>query len=575
MKHEKNHSHLPSLFLFIFLSFTTAAHSASSAPQQQKAENANGKITPLDEKQLRENTLTRLKNTIKEQNPNAVGLEMLTGDNITIKQKTPIRVGNTELWMVKIEFQGLPTTGPDDAKNIDMTMTVDPTGTYQFADITHIEKASSMFGRARRALSKVEVPVNTGTLLWKGTGSTEAIFISDPFCPFCRKEYVFLKENKAKIGSVKILHLPMPELHPTAKITSAILVYAKDKLPAEKFVEAVDFAYTDLNAGQENNKAYIQAIGLEPTLPQYVYKVIEKDTRAQQAAENQPLPDTSKKTVLQEELLNQADFALPLEASPKGAEQPQDAPEATDTPTTQEESKTGLIAPSEANKPPLQNLSVAEKALHQSLHKRISPEFMTAAPHIAAAVLQAIANAWGISNGKVISEYHLQRLQDERTIFYILENRSLLARHPHALKLGWELFQNEISQGMHVWSADIPDLPKAFTGIDLIGSKLMKYMYSNWADMGCLVPRERLFIFRESQCAVTLITGYRKGEPQRLNAFVHGDFIELNPAAFKRMVTCRQGKNTCDEALQHTFFAAYNRNWAGSGDTTTSSGAPL
>lgn len=258
MKHEKNHSHLPSLFLFIFLSFTTAAHSASSAPQQQKAENANGKITPLDEKQLRENTLTRLKNTIKEQNPNAVGLEMLTGDNITIKQKTPIRVGNTELWMVKIEFQGLPTTGPDDAKNIDMTMTVDPTGTYQFADITHIEKASSMFGRARRALSKVEVPVNTGTPLWKGTGSTEAIFISDPFCPFCRKEYVFLKENKAKIGSVKILHLPMPELHPTAKITSAILVYAKDKLPAEKFVEAVDFAYTDLNAGQENNKATLQ-----------------------------------------------------------------------------------------------------------------------------------------------------------------------------------------------------------------------------------------------------------------------------------------------------------------------------
>jgi hypothetical protein len=56
--------------------------------------------------------------------------------------------------------------------------------------------------------------------------------------------------------------MPMPNLHPTAPITCAVMAYAHDKLPQEQYAQIVDFVYTQVNetvqpAGQSN----------QPTLP--------------------------------------------------------------------------------------------------------------------------------------------------------------------------------------------------------------------------------------------------------------------------------------------------------------------
>lgn len=204
-------------------------------------------MTPLDENALKAAALKRLVNTIKQQNPAAVGLENITVNNLKIAQKEPIQFGNTHLWMVKLRFDALPMIQTGDAKTLDMTMTVDPTGTYQYSDVSTVETAENLFTNARREINKLEIPEQLGHLLMKGTGKAKVLFISDPFCSFCRAQYKYLKGETAKFAEVKLLHMPMANLHPSAPFTTAILSFAKDKLPQEQFVQVVDYAYTEID----------------------------------------------------------------------------------------------------------------------------------------------------------------------------------------------------------------------------------------------------------------------------------------------------------------------------------------
>lgn len=231
------------LALCLVISSTLYAPVSNAAPKDKSVPS----ITPLDETALRTNSLKRLINTIKQNNPAVTDLDKITLDNIQVVQKEPIKFGKTELWMAKIRFDGMPTVKSDDNKTFEMIMTVDPSGVYQYADVTNIETSASVFTRAKHELNKMAVSDKIGTTIFKGKGTAKILFISDPFCPFCRKEYEFLKANQAKVAEVKLLHMPMPQLHPSAPIACALLALAKEKLPHDQYVKVVDYAYTTLD----------------------------------------------------------------------------------------------------------------------------------------------------------------------------------------------------------------------------------------------------------------------------------------------------------------------------------------
>lgn len=223
----------------IFFSVPTFdAHARKQSPTDDKA-----LIAKLDEEKLISNTLQRLKTEILRNNPGAPNLDLITKDNIQIVAKEPIKAGDTELWMVKIRYSQLPISEADDNKTFDNTVTVDPSGTWQYAEVTNIASAASAFTMAKRIINKIDLPDHFGTPLFKGKGTAKLHFISDPFCPFCRNQYAWLKGNLDKIGEVKMVHLPMPNLHPSAGLASAIMTYAQENLDHVDYVKVVDFAY--------------------------------------------------------------------------------------------------------------------------------------------------------------------------------------------------------------------------------------------------------------------------------------------------------------------------------------------
>ena len=231
------------MVLCLFLIFVFHPSIGLSASPSKSSD----KITPLDEDSLKANALKRLVTTIKQQNPSAVGMEKITTGNIVIEQKEHIRFSNTDLWMVKLTFDALPMMKQDDARTVSMVMTVDSTGTYQFTDVSRVDTSENLFANARREIDKINMPDNLGDLLYKGTGKAKAIFVSDPYCPFCRNEYDYLKQNLDKFSEIRILHMPMPNLHPSSPFTSAVLAYAKEKVSQEMYVKITDFAYSKLN----------------------------------------------------------------------------------------------------------------------------------------------------------------------------------------------------------------------------------------------------------------------------------------------------------------------------------------
>jgi protein-disulfide isomerase len=150
------------------------------------------------------------------------------------------------MWMVRVRFDGLPQVREDDSQTVDMVLTVDPSGEYQFADVTQVASSTSEFLRAKMEINRMDISPAVGNRFFKGKGTANVLFVADPFCPFCRNQFSYLMKIKDKIGELKLLHMPMPNLHPSAMIACAVLSYAQETVKEEEYAKIVEFAYTVL-----------------------------------------------------------------------------------------------------------------------------------------------------------------------------------------------------------------------------------------------------------------------------------------------------------------------------------------
>ena len=181
-------------------------------------------------------------------------LKNITADSIVILQKTPIQWDSMTFFAVKIKVPEIP--GAKGKLPPKISFVTDQSGTLQFDNIRKLESGRSITSAALKMMESptetkkekkapvkpVRIPPDFGTTFFNGSGKHEVILVSDPFCPFCGKAYLYLMKNKRRIKKINLAHFPLAS-HPGATLTAWAIKHAEKKGLGPRLI---DFAYTSL-----------------------------------------------------------------------------------------------------------------------------------------------------------------------------------------------------------------------------------------------------------------------------------------------------------------------------------------
>jgi protein-disulfide isomerase len=136
-------------------------------------------------------------------------------------------------------------------------------GQHHVTDIVSLSEGKSILKDTRDRLRSAELKGFGHTILKGKPGKPVVVYVSDPFCPYCREAFAYLMNKKDSFSEFKLAHYPLPS-HPGADIACALMAWAADKAP-KKALDFVRFAYTDLavpkvqDRGPEDlQKAWVQ-----------------------------------------------------------------------------------------------------------------------------------------------------------------------------------------------------------------------------------------------------------------------------------------------------------------------------
>ncbi|MFO8083645.1 MAG: thioredoxin domain-containing protein [Desulfobacterales bacterium] len=190
----------------------------------------------LDKTALKENIAARVRTTRGAQDE---GFKKFTADMVVVERTVPVHIKEMTFFAVKIKMFSPPPAAGEDI----ISLVVDKSGSLQIADIHDLASGNSLTQDAMNQLvSPEDIPPDFGKEIFKGTGSHSVIVISDPFCPYCRKGWNYIKLQREKIKTLRLSHFP---LNRPAEVACMVMVDAnKNQL---KLFEVVDFAYTQLN----------------------------------------------------------------------------------------------------------------------------------------------------------------------------------------------------------------------------------------------------------------------------------------------------------------------------------------
>ncbi|MHC1753524.1 DsbA family protein [Humidesulfovibrio sp.] len=125
------------------------------------------------------------------------------------------------------------------------TLFVSADGRFYVSDIIELAAGKSVLKPARDKMRALDLK-SLGHTLVTGTGARTVIYVSDPFCPYCRTGFAYMMGKTAAFGEFKLAHLPLSS-HPGADIACALMAWAADKAP-ERSLDFARFAYADLAA---------------------------------------------------------------------------------------------------------------------------------------------------------------------------------------------------------------------------------------------------------------------------------------------------------------------------------------
>lgn len=125
------------------------------------------------------------------------------------------------------------------------TMFVSADGRFYVSELVELAAGKSVLKPARDKMRALDLK-SLGHTLVTGTGARTVIYVSDPFCPYCRTGFAYMMGKTAAFGEFKLAHLPLSS-HPGADIACALMAWAADKAP-ERSLDFARFAYADLAA---------------------------------------------------------------------------------------------------------------------------------------------------------------------------------------------------------------------------------------------------------------------------------------------------------------------------------------
>lgn len=122
-------------------------------------------------------------------------------------------------------------------------MFVSADGRYYVSDIVDMREGRSILKESRDRMRSADLK-DLGHKVFTGKGSTPVVFVSDPFCPYCRQAFAFLMDRREAMAEFRLAHYPLPS-HAGADMACAIMAWAEKKAP--KRLEAmVAFGYGEL-----------------------------------------------------------------------------------------------------------------------------------------------------------------------------------------------------------------------------------------------------------------------------------------------------------------------------------------
>ena len=239
--------------LLLALTLLALAQAAAFAETATPAAGAAGAATTFNVEAFRQNFLAGLAGR-----PN---VPALTVDSVQVDQtEKAATFGGMDIYAVKGRL------APADGQAQPFLLFISADGQYHVSDIVSLNEGKSILKDARDKMRAADLK-DFGQTVFKGkSGKPVLVYVSDPFCPYCRQAFAYLMGKKDSYSEFRLAHYPLPS-HPGADIASALMAWSADKAP-KKHADFVRFAYTDLpvpklqDRSPENlKKAWAQVAG--------------------------------------------------------------------------------------------------------------------------------------------------------------------------------------------------------------------------------------------------------------------------------------------------------------------------
>lgn len=185
----------------------------------------------------------------------------LTLDSVQVDQaERAASFGGLDIYAVKGRLV------PEGGQSQPFLLFISADGQFHVSDIVRLSEGRSILKDARDKMRSADLQGFGHTILKGASGKPVVVYVSDPFCPYCRQAFAYLLGKKDSYSELRLAHYPLAS-HPGADIACALMAWAADKAP-KKALDFVRFAYADLavpkveNKSPENlKKAWVQVAG--------------------------------------------------------------------------------------------------------------------------------------------------------------------------------------------------------------------------------------------------------------------------------------------------------------------------
>ncbi|PKN06968.1 MAG: hypothetical protein CVU73_14070 [Deltaproteobacteria bacterium HGW-Deltaproteobacteria-8] len=163
----------------------------------------------------------------------------MTADSVQVDQaEKAASFGGMDIYAVKGRL--VPAAGQ--AQPFLLFISAD--GKYHVSDIVELSQGRSILKDARDRMREADLKDFGHEVLKGQPGKPVVVYVSDPFCPYCRQAFAYLMDKKDSYSELRLAHFPLSS-HPGADIACALMAWAADKAPQKAF-DFVRFGYVDL-----------------------------------------------------------------------------------------------------------------------------------------------------------------------------------------------------------------------------------------------------------------------------------------------------------------------------------------